>query len=297
MFSNTPAIGGTAYWTDNQVSEWCGELVDSGHATIMTLCQRYSLTLDDIAAAEPANSNPVYMFDGTYYTLDELLVDFPPVLAQVQSDIAAAVPSTKSDDTPNDDGTVLYNAITDAGIALDNISVYQWIETNVPGGHSSNLGKLLDLAYASEYGADTTDQSALNLVLLLGGLPDDVAWAPFGASDERYHISGGNQQLPLAIAADLQTKLGAEVIQMNSRLTSIAVNADNTIALTFSVTSAGTTTTTTVEADAVILTLPFAVLADAVADDEAARVVPPEGVATKPTDTEYHDAVLTTSKK
>jgi hypothetical protein len=32
---------------------------------------------------------------------------------------------------------------------------------------------------------------------------------------------------------------------------------------------------------------------EAVPGDEAARVVPPEGVATKPTDAEYHDAVLT----
>ena len=50
------------------------------------------------------------------------------------------------------------------------MSVYDWIETRVPGGHKSNLGKLLDEAYASELGSDTKDQSALNIVLMLSGI-------------------------------------------------------------------------------------------------------------------------------
>jgi monoamine oxidase len=264
MFSNTPKIGSTSYWSDDQVTEWCGELVDSGHTTIQMLCARYNLTLDDLPVTAPAGSTPVYLFDGAYYTYDQVNIDFAPVFDAVTRDVTDAIPMTKNDGTPNDDGTVLFDAITSAGIALDNISVYEWIELNVPGGHTSKLGRLLDLAYASEYGADTTEQSSLNLVLLLAGLADPTAFEAFGASDERYHIQGGNQLLPLAIADDLKAKLGATALQMNSRLTKIATNADNTIALTFDVTSAGTTTSTQVIADAVILTVPFAVMTDSV---------------------------------
>ena len=86
---------------------------------------------------------------------------------------------------------------------------------------------------------------------------------PFGGSDERYHIRGGNQQLPLAIATDLERR-GAATIEMNSALTTIAKNPDGTSTLTFSVASGGSTTTRKVLADAVILTLPFSVMADAV---------------------------------
>ena len=264
MFSNTKAIGGTSYWDNDQVTEWCGELIDSGHTTMQMLAKRYNLPLDDLPPSAPAGSTPVYLFGGKYYTFDQVNTDFAPVYQKIEDDAAAAIPMMTSDGKPNDDMTVLWNAITDAGKALDSMSVHDWIEAKVPGGHTSNLGKLLDMAYASEYGADTTDQSALNLVLLLSGLPMAMPFGAFGASDERFHTRGGNQQIPLAIAADLTTKLGASAIQMNSRLTKIVKNADNTTTLSFDVTNAGMTTSMTVIADAVILTVPFAVMADKV---------------------------------
>ena len=65
------------------------------------------------------------------------------------------------------------------------------------------MGQLLDVAYNIEYGRETTDQSSLNLVYLLGFQPQPGNFRIFGASDERYHIVGGNQQLPTAIANSL----------------------------------------------------------------------------------------------
>ena len=52
------------------------------------------------------------------------------------------------------------------------MSIYEWIESRVPGGHGSAFGRLLDVAYTEEYGAETTDQSSLNLVYLLGYQPE-----------------------------------------------------------------------------------------------------------------------------
>ncbi len=264
MYSNSKAINGSSYWDDDQVTEWCGELVDSGHTTVQALCARYNLNLVDLPATAPANSGPVYYLGGAYYTLDQVDADFAPVYSALEADAIAAIPDKKADGSPNTDGTVLWNAITVAGKALDAMSIRDWIDAKVPGGHASKMGKLLELAYASEFGADVADQSALNLVLLLAGLSGPSPFAPFGASDEKFHIDGGNQQLPLAIANDLQTKYGAAMIQMNSRLTRIARNSNGTLALTFAVTAAGQTTTSVVTADAAILTLPFAVLADSV---------------------------------
>ena len=115
----------------------------------------------------------------------------------------------------------------------------------------SSIGALLDVAYAIEYGADTTDQSALNIVYLLGANTQTEAGAGFnvfGASDERYHIRGGNQQLPARIARHLRNP-----VRLGMRLTSIARNSDGTYALAFA-------DAPTVAADLVILSLPFAVL-------------------------------------
>jgi hypothetical protein len=97
-----------------------------------------------------------------------------------------------------------FDNFTAEGAVLDAISVYDWIESRVPGGHSSPLGMLLDTAYAIEYGADTRDQASLNLIYLLAFQPKRSLRSVFGESDERSHIRGGNQQLPEAIADYLE---------------------------------------------------------------------------------------------
>ena len=90
----------------------------------------------------------------------------------------------------------LYNSFTPAGQAFDKMTLYDWINTYVPGGHGSQLGTLLNAAYNEEYGAETTGQSALNLIYLLGYKSGPGTWSIYGASDERYHIAGGNAKLP-----------------------------------------------------------------------------------------------------
>src|SRR4051794_21207763 len=48
------------YWLDGQTSEWCGELIDSGHKTILGLAQRYRLATTDLLGAEPNSSEETY---------------------------------------------------------------------------------------------------------------------------------------------------------------------------------------------------------------------------------------------
>jgi monoamine oxidase len=146
----------------------------------------------------------------------------------------------------------LYNSATSAGDALDHMSVADWIDSRVPGGHASPLGALLDAAYAIEYGADTRQQASLNLVYLLGFQGDPNSLAVFGESDERFHIRGGNQRLPQAIAA----ALGDDVVQTGWRLTRIRKTAGGRTALSFDVGAHARE----VVADVVVLAIPFAVL-------------------------------------
>lgn len=234
MFSNT------GYFNEGQVSEWGGELIDTNHKLVQTLARRYNLVLDDLIQAQPNGSEDTYMFNGVYYPKSQADIDFQPVHNALQGDVqTASYPTT-------------YNVNTPGGIALDNMSVYEWIESRVPGGHSSPLGKLLDIAYNIEYGAETTDQSALNLIYLLGYGAKPGNFTLFGKSDERYHVRGGNQQIPAAIAQDLSGN-----IQTGYRLTKISRRSDGSVELIF---DTGGRTTTTVTADYAILALPFAVL-------------------------------------
>jgi len=121
----------------------------------------------------------------------------------------------------------------------------------VPGGHNLPLGRYIDSAYTNEYGLDTKLQSSLNLLYLLAYQPTPGNFQIYGASDERYHIVGGNEQLPKAIAASLPGP-----VLTGWKMTTIAHNGDGTFTLTFAVGK----TTQTVVADRVIMTIPFSVL-------------------------------------
>ncbi len=244
VYEASPRLGGrmhsdTTSWLNGQVSERCGELIDSGHTTILNLAKRFKIAVDDVRGAEPRTSTDTYFFFGQYYTIDQANTDFEPVYEAVKKDLKAAGYPT------------LYNSYNAAGYALDHLSVHDWIASRVPGGHGSRMGQLLDVAYNIEYGADTTDQSALNLVYLLGYQPRGNAFEIFGESDEQYHLAGGNERLPKAIA----TVLPAQSLRAHTALERIVQNADGTFALRFRGSS-----TFSVTADRVILAIPFSVL-------------------------------------
>jgi len=228
----------SGYWANGQVSEFCGELIDTNHTTILGLASRFGLPVVDLLAAEPAGSTPTYWFLGGRYSDDQADADFVAVRAAAKNDLTAAGYPT------------LWNSYKPAGYALDHMSVYEWIESRVPGGHGSAFGRLLDVAYNEEYGADTTDQSALNLLYLIAYQPSPKGFEVYGVSDERYHIAGGNEQLPEAIAETLPD------VRTGWRLTAIAKNLDGSVTLSFASPSGATV----VIADQVILTTPFPVL-------------------------------------
>jgi monoamine oxidase len=213
-------------------------LIDSTHKTILGLAKRFKIPVADLSSAEPAHSTETYYFFGQRYTRDQANADFNAVYQAVKKDLTAAGYPT------------VYFSYTAAAAALDHISIYDWIESRVPGGHGSKMGQLLDVAYNIEYGNETTAQSALNLVYLLGYQPIPGNFRMFGRSDERYHLAGGNEQLPRAIAAALP----AGSFHWNSALTAIARNNDGTFNLSFKGSKAA------VVADRVILALPFSVL-------------------------------------
>jgi monoamine oxidase len=250
VFEAQDYIGGrmhsdTTSWADGQVSEWCGELIDSDHTTIMSLAVRFNLSLTDLLAAQPAGSTDLYYLFGKYYPYSQAVTDFAPVYATLQDQINAAGYPT------------LYNSYNTAGYDLDHMSNSQWIENYVPGGLASNMGALLNSAYLTEYGLDSSLQSSLNIVYLLGYQPTGpITFSIFGTSDERYHITGGNQQLPKAIAGLITTRAPACTINLSTKMTAIARNADATYTLTFT----GPSGTFSQVFDQVILTMPFTVL-------------------------------------
>jgi monoamine oxidase len=256
VYEASSRVGGrmhsdTTSWLNGQTSEHCGELIDSGHKTILGLANRFNVARADLLSAEPVHSTDTDYFFGQYYTQAQANVDFNPVWTAVKKDLNAAGYPTH------------YNAYTKAGWDLDHMSLYDWIESRVPGGHTSNMGQLLDVAYNIEYGNVTMQQSSLNIVYLLGFSPVPGNFSIFGASDERYHIAGGNERLPQAVAA----ALASGTVQLNTALTGIVRNTDGTFTLTL---KSGSATSSRV-VDRVIMAIPFSVLRTILTSDAAYR--------------------------
>lgn len=235
------SFGDDGVWDDGQNTDMFGELIDTGHATMRALARRFDLPLLDAFTSRPDGATDTYFFGDDYYTKVEADADFAALFSAIEADVAAAGYPTSWDTS------------TAAGRALDDTSLHAWIASRVPGGHDSPLGKVLDLAYAIEFGADTTDQSCLNMLYLLGYGPTDT-FSAFGASDERFHVKGGVGQIPDAIAAELGRDA---TIKLGYWLESLRRRSDDRYELTFAVDGAGVQTVT---ADLVILCLPFAVL-------------------------------------
>ena len=256
VYEASSRVGGrmhsdTTSWLNGQTSEHCGELIDSGHKTILGLANRFNLPRADLLSAEPVHSTDTDYFFGHYYPQAQANADFNPIWTAVKKDLNAAGYPTH------------YNAYTQAGWDLDHLSLYDWIESRVPGGHASNMGQLLDVAYNIEYGNVTVQQSSLNIVYLLGFSPVPGNFSIFGASDERYHIVGGNERLPKALAA----ALAASTVQLNTALSGMVRNADGTFTLTL---TSGSVTTSRVF-DRVIIAIPFSVLRTILTSDAAYR--------------------------
>jgi monoamine oxidase len=131
------------------------------------------------------------------------------------------------------------------------MSITDYINAYVPGGMSSSLGQLLDVAYNIEYGAECTDQSSLNMLYLLA-YSGQGQLRIFGPSNEKYHVRGGNDLITSRLADELPGQ-----IKLGSALTSIRRNSDGTYRLAFRLSGGGSSTVT---ADRVVLALPFSIL-------------------------------------
>jgi monoamine oxidase len=226
------------FFAEGQLAEHGGELIDTGHKAMRTLVKDLGLQLDDLLAAEPAGTGPLYYFDGEPYTYDQALADFQAVKAKLRNDVrAAGYPTT-------------YYRSTARGRELDNMSIVDWINESVPGGVSSKFGRLLDIAYTIEYGAEASEQSALNLVYLMG-YSSGNEFKIFGDSDERFRVRGGNDQVITRLVEGL-----ANPVITGHRLDRIARNPDGTYSLRFRRQGPPLT----ISADRVVLTVPFSVL-------------------------------------
>ena len=90
------------------------------------------------------------------------------------------------------------------------MSVPQWMDRYLPGGTGGDFGAMCLQNVIDEYGGDPADQSALNLTMIMGyydsanGRGLQPKTEPYLAgTDERWHVTGGNDQIIDGMVAQL----------------------------------------------------------------------------------------------
>jgi monoamine oxidase len=230
-------------FADGQIAEHGGELIDNGHLEMKHLVQELGFDLDNLVQSEASGTETVGSFDGQPYTWAEASADLQVFWQQIHKDTSAAsYPTTYTISTPR-------------GRELDQMSIADYLAAYCPGGSSSKLAQLLDVAYNIEYGGECSEQSALNMLYLLGYQgPGNMRI--FGKSNEKFHVRGGNDQVPAALAS----RIGSAALHRGHELIAVARNADGTHKLTFA--TGGKTVTVT--ADHAILAIPFSIMRSSV---------------------------------
>ena len=232
MFSDT-----TTFANAGQVCELGGELIDTGHKTMRRMAKEFGLTLEDRDTAQVGLRELVGFFNGRNVPYAELLDAFVPVAEAIDNSLGELIDGDLGITYDNPNG----------GEGLDALSLDAWFDREGLSG----LGReLVTVAHVTEWGLDADVMNAFDMLYLIS--TDTKKIEVFGESDERFHIRGGNQALPRALAG----KLDAGQLVPERVLEQIRQRADGTYVLTFA-TPAGCRE---VLADHVVSAIPFKLL-------------------------------------
>lgn len=230
--ANPERVGGRCWtsrgWANGQLAEHGGEFIDTRHRRMRALARRFGLRLDDLYAVPNPGRSRIWL-DGARRRFAELSDERAIALRRLRRQAREI-------------GRYDYGHATRAARAFDELSAAEWLDRNSPGGSRGLWGRYAWALLASEFGLDADRLSALNLVLQF------IVPAP--GADERFHVRGGNDQIPRALADALPDR----TLTLDAPLEALARRGDRGYALRF----AGMRDE--VLADRVVLALPFTTL-------------------------------------
>jgi monoamine oxidase len=226
-----------------QVTELGGEFIDTLHGTMRGYANEFGFATEDV---NKVTGEVVYFINGVAYTEAQVVDEYQLFVDDMQADLR----------TLSNGPTADFH--TDADVLLDFTNLDEYLITR---GASPLLRDLIREAYRNEYGREVSEQSCLNFLMMIHA--DKRSWfKPWGVySDERFHVVGGNQQIPEAIASAL-----GSAIRYEHRLVSVTATAAGAYHLTFDVDGGPNVE---VDYDYVVFAVPFTVLRTIEMDDAA----------------------------
>jgi monoamine oxidase len=216
-------------------TELGGEFVDSNHLDIRQLAKEFGVT--ELLKATDGLAPEVFWMEGKSYQQADFIRAFQSIRKQVGKD------SKKRGK---------------AFLALDNMPLDAYLDSL----HlDAWFRKALEVAYVGEYGLELAAQSAVNFTALVGKQPAGQ-FDLFGESDESIKLLGGNQQLCDRLADGLrdQIMLDAPLVGIQSAGKGFKLSFQNM--------------KKEIDADIVIMTIPYTVLRDVQGIDQLAGMTP-----------------------
>jgi monoamine oxidase len=236
------------YFDGGVIAEQHGEFISSEHTRMRALAADFGLTLANTNAHEGQGTVDTAWFAGQRYTAAALAKDWQTYAWALFRNAVRRAPGAT------------YLHATPTACAWDHMSVTDWVERYIPGGTQAPFGALCLSDVIDEYGGPPEQQSALNLIEILGyntSVPSGFQRRDtplLAGTDEKYQVNGGNDQIVYGIAGELP----AGAINLGYQLLEVRETAAGTYRCSFA-TSGGTVE---VAADHVVLTLPPTTLRD-----------------------------------
>ncbi len=241
LFEGSKRAGGrlksARTYADGRLNTEIGaEFIDTGHKDMFRLLKALGLdhTLMDVDQ-DTFGVRDAFYIDGRHYGLRDVIQEFATAYPKIEADRKRMNGRFEAE----------YDMMSMADY-INKLPLSSWVK------------KMLDAAFIGENGLETAEQSAAILVDILE-IRNGQEFLPFGDSDERYKVIGGNEQIPQGLA-----KILSDQIRYEHRLVKIRENANHSVTLVFDENS----TTREATFDAVILALPFTILRDVIIDME-----------------------------
>lgn len=203
-------------------TEFGGEFIDSIHADMFALAQTFGLEVLDTEDDDPNLIPQAFLFDGRLWAEEEIITLLQPLAARYEVDAARV----------NNDPEAL--------AFFDQITLEAYFDRI---GATGVIRAFLDVAFVTEFGLETNEQTSLNFLFLYPVVRQGDLY-PFNISDERYKIKGGNDLIVQRLAEQVDVQTGMQLTALRPQGTGFT--------LVFG--------STEVEADYVVLAIPFSLL-------------------------------------
>jgi monoamine oxidase len=234
VYEGSSRLGGRVFSVTDPVGEGLtldlgGSFINTEHEDILALAEEFGLPLFNRSEIIPTDvPESSYFFSGRGRSEAEVAEKLRPLAEQIAADAA-----------------LLDEDFETYAPAFDELSVAQYLDQHENKIPDTFIRTLLENAVRTEYGVESHESSALQLLYLLPSVDGEAVEVL--ASDEAFEVVGGSSRIVEALSKALSGQ-----IQTQMELTRLE-SYDNTFRLTFK-------NGQSVEAEYVILAIPFAVL-------------------------------------